>query len=518
MLQKPVLLCCLLLSSLLSLAQEKLSIENVKSVYIRNSGEIMDGEELKGYFTFYVSDKVDRKTNEYTLQILDKNLARVKDIKFEDDKSVQLLEASYNNSSILFLFYNREDKTFEFRAYGFDGKQKFTYTKEFDKRSKAYMEAVMGSRSDEGQNESLFSVNEEGFVTVFPVREKKYYSFEINFFATNKRKQWIYEAAEEQEDKFSNAVYLGCTDSIVVFEVMKQKTLVFSNGPHSWLLGLNIFTGKKVFELSTEGEEYKFYPMNISRIEGKSDFLLMGTYYDKKSRVMKDASLGLASWTMNSKGVISNKVYNSWAEDISKYVPVNKKGNVAKVGFIYFHKVFQTADGNFFAVGEGYKQEVSALGVGLRVLGSGNVSMLNVVTTDLLFFRFDPNFKVTDVKIYDKENNTCELPGGAEFLSPHVMALMAKAMGAFDYNFTTMDKDHTRFNVGYTDYTKKEEEGKGRYFYSIGYKDGETTSDKIPLNTKAKWCRVYPAKPGFVTILEYYKKEKRLEYRLEKLN
>lgn len=28
-------------------AQEKLQIENVRSTYIRNSGEIMDGEELK---------------------------------------------------------------------------------------------------------------------------------------------------------------------------------------------------------------------------------------------------------------------------------------------------------------------------------------------------------------------------------------------------------------------------------------------------------------------------------------
>ncbi|MBK7123624.1 MAG: hypothetical protein IPH68_12930 [Chitinophagaceae bacterium] len=72
-------------------AQGKLSIENVRSIYIRNSGEIMDGDELKGYFTFYVSDKVDSKTYEYTVQIMDNNLNKIKDIKFEDDKAVQIL-------------------------------------------------------------------------------------------------------------------------------------------------------------------------------------------------------------------------------------------------------------------------------------------------------------------------------------------------------------------------------------------------------------------------------------------
>ena len=114
----------LLIISTSSFAQGKLSIENVRSIYIRNSGEIMDGEELKGYFTFYVSDKVDRKTNEYTLQILDNNLNKVKDIVFEDDKNVQVLESSYNGNSIMFLFFNDKEKTLEYRAYGFDGKRK----------------------------------------------------------------------------------------------------------------------------------------------------------------------------------------------------------------------------------------------------------------------------------------------------------------------------------------------------------------------------------------------------------
>jgi hypothetical protein len=248
-----------LFSSKTIFAQGKLSIDNVRQVSIRNSGEIMDGEELKGYFTFYVSDKVDRKTNEYTVQILDNNLNKVKDIVFEDDKNVQVLESSYNGNSIMFLFFNDKEKTLEYRAYGFDGKIKSTYTKELTKRSRNLIEETYNTKSEEGSNEALFSVGDKGFTTVFPVKEGKYYSYEVNFFFTDQRKQWVYEAAEEQDDKWCSAVYLGASETTVLFEVVKQKRLL-TGQPHSWLLGLDIATGKKTFEISTEAEDYKFYP------------------------------------------------------------------------------------------------------------------------------------------------------------------------------------------------------------------------------------------------------------------
>ncbi|MBK8494507.1 MAG: hypothetical protein IPL50_05385 [Chitinophagaceae bacterium] len=499
-------------------AQGKLSIENVRSIYIRNSGEIMDGDELKGYFTFYVSDKVDSKTNEYTVQIMDNNLNKIKDIKFEDDKAVQILESSYNGQSIMFLFYNKREKTLEYRAYNFEGKMISTYTKELTNRSKMLLEQTYGQKSDEGQNEALFSVQDQGYVTVYPVKEGKYFTYEVNFFFTDRRKQWSFEAAEEQDDKWATAMFLGSTDSLVIFEVIKQKRLM-GGVPHSWLLGLNIYTGKKVFEVSTEAEDYKFYPMNISPIRGSSDFLLMGTYYEPDGKVMKDASLGLAAWVFNPQGKAVSKKYNSWDGDISKYIATDKKGRVADLGYVYFHKILQTADGNFFAIGEGYKKVASGLGIATAILnrGSGSVATAKLKITDLVTFKFNDKFEIKDAKIYDKNSNSQEMQSGAEYSSPHTMAVMAKAWGFFDYDFTQTNKEHTRFSVCYSDYVR-DKDFKGKTFNSITYNEGKMTTDKIELTSKAKWLRVFPAKTGSVMIMEYFKKDKRLEMRLEKLN
>lgn len=504
-----------------SFAQGKLSIENVKRVYIRNAGEIMDGEELKGYFTFYVSDKIDRKTNEYTVQIMDNNLNKIKDIVFEDDKNVEILESSYNDNSIMFLFFNDKEKTLEYRAYGFDGKQKSTYTKELSRRSRNLIEETYGSKSEEGSNEALFSVGDKGFTTVFPVKEGKYFSYEVNFFSTAQRKQWAYEAAEEQDDKWCSAIYLGATESTVLFEVVKQKRLL-TGQPHSWLLGLDINSGKKTFEISTEAEDYKFFPMNTSPIAGSTDILLLGTYYEPDGKVMKDASLGLAAWTINSAGKVVSKKYNSWENEIGKYLSTDKKGRVADVGYIYFHKVMQTSDGNFFAIGEGYKKVVSGLGVAANVLGAlgggrSNISNFKIKITDLITIQFNSKFDVKGAQIYDKNNNSIEMPAGSGYLSPHTMALIIKAYRAFDYDFTQTNKEHTRFSVGYHDY-ERSKEFKGQTFNSISYDGGKTTTDRIELTSKAKWLRVFPAKTGSIMIMEYFKKEKRLEFRLEKMN
>lgn len=47
----------------------------------------MENNQIKGYFFLYISDKIDKRTNEYTLQILDQNLNKVRDMKFEDSKN-----------------------------------------------------------------------------------------------------------------------------------------------------------------------------------------------------------------------------------------------------------------------------------------------------------------------------------------------------------------------------------------------------------------------------------------------
>lgn len=504
------------------LAAQKLNIENVYAAKLKNSGPIISNNEVKGYFLFYQSDKIDRHTNEYTLQILDENINKVKDIKFTDDKNTNLLEAAFNGSDIMFEFFNKTDGMLDFRVYGLDGKQKYSYSKELSKRSLKYMQQQKGLYGDDegADNSTLFGAEGKAFISLIPERDGGKYTYEVSGYKTDKKGQWTF--MPDDDGKYASAIYLGATDSVAVFEVVKKEGSL-SGRMQSWILGVNIANGKRLFEFETNSKDkYSFFPMNISQLKSDGNFALIGPYFDADARVLKDKSLGMGVWVMNNKGKLVGSRYSSWEGDLAKYLPVNDKGKIDEIGYMYIHKVVQTSDGKSFAIAEGYKQQVSALGTGMKVLGAlagstGGVSVIKMKITSLVLLQYDSTLKVINAKVYDKNNNNIEMPSGAEMMGPQTMALYAKSLGAFDYSFTEKSADMSTFEVGYTDYVR-EDGYKGGTFNTITYYDGKLTTDRINLKSSAKYVRVLPGKTGTVMIMEYYKKDKRLELRMEKIN
>lgn len=521
--KKQVTLALLIALSLLqqiSYGQSKLSIDNIKSVFLRNSGPIIAAEEIKGYFLFYQSDKIDKNTNEYTLQILDENVNKVKSIKFTDSKNINLIESSYNGSDIMFMFYDSDQKLLDYRTYGVDGKQKNSYQQPIDKKSKKYIDEVLQTNTEETQNKSIYGIGERGFITSIPLRDGKQYTYEVHFYQTDKKSQWTYNP--EDPERYAMPQFLGYSDSVVVFQVMKKNKMM-SNKMEAWLLGLYLHNGKKAFEFETNIEKYNFFPMNVASLRNTNNFMLMGPYYDKDDNVVKDKSLGLGVWVLNNQGKITNSKYNSWDGDISKHLKIDARGRVDDLGYIFFHRILQTNDGKIFAIGEGYKRVASALGIGLTALNAlghsynSNNSTTKIKVTDMVMLQFDNKFDVENAQIFDKNSNSIEMLG-ADFFSAQLLAYQIKYVyNGFDYAFSQTDKTHSTFVVGYTDYVRSKDY-KGLTFNSISYYNNNLTTDKINLKTSSSNMRILPAKTGSVMLLEYFKKDKRLDMHLEKVN
>jgi len=500
-------------------AQSKLSIDKVYSAYLRNSGTISAQGQIKGYFFLYQSDKIDRHTNEYTLQILDENLNKVRSIKFEDSKKLNLLESAFNGNTISFLFKNEDTKTLDMKIYDLDGKLKYTYSREFDRKTDDLMKQYETLHTDEGMNKNVFDMGEEGFVSVMPMRDGKQRTYEVDYFSSQTKKQWTYVPSDDAE-KYAFAEYLGCTDSLIILEVLK-KNHALSGNVTSHLVGINVVTKKKQFDLDYSGDNFKLMPSYVAPLEGTPNVLVIGPYYDKDDNLGKDFSKGLAVYEMTTTGKVVNKVYNTWAGDFGKYLATNRKGKIDEVGYLYIHKVIRTPDHKLFVVGEGYKRQANAAGIAVNTLmalggGRSNMGVTKIVVTDMVMMEFNDKYKVTGATIYDKANNTAEASTMSDYNSQHVIANYLKMIGAFDYDFTTGEADNSRFAVCYSDY-ERSHEYHGQTFNAIQYNGSKFTTDKIQLKSKASKLRVFPAKAGSVMILEYFKKDKRLDFRLEKL-
>jgi hypothetical protein len=178
-------------------AQEKLSIDKVYKMSLRNAGTIITDEQVKGYYYFFMSDKIDRKTNEYTLQLVDANLNKLKDIKFQDSKKIALLESSFNGTSIVFMFYDDDQNMLDYRLYNLEGKQISTYSKILDKRSEQYFRTIASQQDDEdSENQNVFDIKNKGFLSVIALRENKKYTYDVNFYSSDKKRTWTYNPIE----------------------------------------------------------------------------------------------------------------------------------------------------------------------------------------------------------------------------------------------------------------------------------------------------------------------------------
>jgi hypothetical protein len=507
------ILCALLLIT--GMRGQTLSIDNVQKAVLRSSDAIKEGSDVKGYYFFYVSDKIDRKTNQYTLRIVDNNLKVLKDITFEDSKDVSILESSFNGTDLIFLLYNQDAKTFEYQLYGADGKKKFSYTRQLTKKEKRYLEQTYLHLNDEDHTyKGLYPVDGLGFISNMPSREDKDYTFQIDFFSSGRQKQWSFTPTEGA--KRFEGDYLGTFDGVVYLEVLKF-TSMLDKTPTSSIVGLDLENGRQVFEKITDGK-YRFYPASMSVLNtGKA--YIYGEYFDVDGNIAKDKSRGFGFWGVDNKGNITSEKYCSWDLELGKFLKVTSKGKIDDFGYMYLHNIVQTSDGNIFAVGEGYKKVASALGIAATLLTrNSNVSTIKVKVTDMMLIKFDKDFNVKDAKIYEKNSNNVELPSGMEFVSAPLIGKMVKYYyDDFDYVYTQTNKESTSFSVCYRDFVRGKDY-KGGTFNSITYNEGKFTTDHVNTKSDAKWSYVLPARLGQVLIVDYYKKEKRLDAHLEKLN
>jgi hypothetical protein len=499
----------------LSVTAQKVSMENVLKPFKTNFGAIKEGTDVKGYYFFWASDKIDKNTYEWTLRITDVALKTLKEVKLQESKKTRILETSFNGSDLIMLFYDDDENTFDYQVYGADGKKKFNYTREISKKEERYLKATYLSVDDEEQTyRGLYPVEGKGFISNMPSREDKDYTFQIDYFSTEKRKNWTYIPAMDGKKFIGD--YLGTFNGVVYIEVLKFSSML-DGKPESSIVGLNGETGKQIFEKPTDGK-FRFYPATMSIMNDGKGYIY-GEYYDLNGNIAKDKSLGFAFWGVDDKGKILSEKYLSWDLELGKYLDVTSKGKIADFGYMFLHNMIQTSDGSIYAIGEGYKKVASALGIAAKILSrNSDISTIKIKVTDMILIKFDKDFNVKEAKIYDKNPNSVELQSGMEFVSTPLLGKLIKyTYGEFDYAYTQTNKDLSSFTVTYADYVRGKDY-KGSTFNAISYNEGKITTDRINTKSDASRSYVLPSTQGSVLLLDIYRKDKKIEGHIEKLN
>lgn len=491
------------------------TIDQVMQVELRNSGSISQGDEVKAYYMFYKEDKIDRKTNQYRLRIMDANLADVTNESIVGPNSLYLLGGTFNGAHLMLKFIDLKEEQYQFRFYDTNGKfvkQIESVATKIDVQATAYM-----VQNDELFENSVYPVGDKGFINIKINRDGKI-GHEIQYFAKDRGfLGWTYKSDPASKmNEFAD--FILADDKLILIQVVKKKTLLSGN-MDGFLVGIDAATGKKKFETPLHDATNSFFMLNGLADTKSGNYFLFGQFSELGDNSLKDNSLGFVGMQFDATGKAVNTTKVTWEKDVAQFLPVNYKGKIKDIGYVYFHKIVKSDDGRVYAIGEQYKKAISAGGVALNALSGGSgISNFKVVVQDMMVFEFSPEFKLEGVSVFEKGKTNVALPQGAGANGPHVLALYVKMYGGFDYCYTQVPTDNSRFTVCLTDWEKEKGE-KGRMtFKSISRSGDNYVTDKIDLVTEATSLRVLEAKPGYVLISEYHRKLKKVDLHLEKFN
>lgn len=484
----------------------------------RAFGTIINDKVINGYYSFNKVDKVDRKNNEYLLQIIDANLNNLGRKSIIDSKSVTLLESAYNGKNILMKFYDYKAKAVDYRVYNPAAELVYKKTRKLERRWEI-ANYSKNTGNAEITNNTVFAVKDKGFVEYNSKKEKKT-GYEIRFIPNDKGERGWTKGSKEDSKEHEGATFIGANNKLILSEVVKQKSMLSTKNITYHILAQDATTGKKVFQKELKDSRYELALLNAYlKEDGSNEIAVLGQFYAKGDNTVKDKSLGLFSFVYNIEGELLNKNFAKWATDVAEFVPTSLKGKMKDVGYVHFHEVVQTADGKIYAIGETYRRTVSALGILGAATGNGN-SVTKIVIEDIAMFEFSPEFKLQDVKFYEKSKSDINLDGVGDFTRLSYVAKLIEAQGFFDYEFTQRTKANDEFTVGYVDFQRNKGAKNELVFGAISLVDGESSVDKITLSKGIfeRNTRVLPAKPGYVVLINYNRKEKTTTWTLEKIN
>lgn len=521
------LILCSVLMVVVGLAQaQNISKTGIVRMRLKSSGPIMSNEQVKGYYFFYNLEKVDKKNSNYMLSVYDENLREINSVNIVRANNFALVDGAYNGDVFAFLFYDLKNRSTELIAYDNTLKPVGSVIKPVTGKTTQMIYTSVANGTDAGRA-FLVPVDHRGFM-YYGVQDKKNW-FVIDFYDNVLAKKWTKTVTQSSfdlelaSDGFQTDKYVG--------SLITQKKSPQSKDLEMDLLVQNVEDGSVLFQVPMEAGPHSISFSDVFFDEAKQNFVVFGDYYDKKDKELKAHSLGFIYLTLDMNGKVIGEKRNSWAEDFSRVTPMNEKGKFEGSNTnVLVHDIIHTSDGQIFVVGEQYKKAASGAGIASQILnvaaaaatgyyGGSNTSTTQLNIYNLVIFQFNPDYSIKKVHIFEKDKNVVLLPAGATYSSSKMLSYYAKAVGGFDFVFSQKSADQSTFSVAYINYDREKGSPASNLLGMIVYTPEKVFSvDKMKLNRKSTEYFVYRAKEGYVLITEYFKKEKRVDSRLEKIN
>ncbi|MBF9142639.1 DUF6770 family protein [Hymenobacter properus] len=503
------------------------TLDGVASVRRSAIEPVYAGNEVKGYVMYSRGDKADKKNDNFLLDFYDQDLTKVSSITMQKPAGKYfLLRNAFNGSAFAMYYYNMKDKTLEIETY--DTGLKKIATKAIGDLNKAdlYMTyQAFGTQgiegTDTGQNMTLFPVPNYGFVrNSFEGMGANgtMKGFNLQMYDDKLTPRW--RLSTDPKSKFVESVNLTQAVDKYILATIQRRTSTASKKIDAYIVALEVTTGKKLFDLPVENSATEQLSLTSFTFDPlKREFIAMGEFYKLNDKPFVNKSQGFFIKRYSEDGKLLGVKNYGWHNEVAAALPAEARQSLED-GFVnYTQSVVRGSNGKTYIVAEQYKVVGDGLGIALSLLGSSTASFAKGQVANLLVFALDPNDKLTDVKFYAKDASKVVIPQYESLSGTGMLGSYFKRSGQFDYQFIQKNDANSQFNVVYINYDKEKGEATKKIIGNVAFGDnGQFKLDKIDGTSNATTSFLYPAKPGYVMLVDYLKKEKKMGMKLVKLN
>ena len=512
------------LMSVLTVNAQDASVENVLNLRTaKHSGQIIENNKLVGYFIFYTKEKIDKDNTAYEIEMFDDNYNPSSKFEIVRPKNSYLVEMVYNGSVFMLHFY--DPKTgYEFVTFDRNGDMKGSNAISKDAVSKWDLNKVLMNLQSSTENVSIYPNGTNGFIRSTFTNYKKV-GYEIVAYDNEANEVWSYKSNEASE-MLEMVEINDISANYLTATVTKKKNLT-TREMSNYLLLLNLSDGSQITEISMGDDATGLRSVLKSFLnESKKNISIVGEYYNPNDDIVKDKSQGLYMQEISLSGEDLGITNYAWKGDIDQFASLTDgDGNDNRPFYAFFHDVVVSKNGHIFLIGEQFLKQVSAGGIAMKVAANAmgattNASAFEMLLGDMIVVEFDAEKTLVDFKTVEKKKTKIILPAGMGIYGSTTLGYYIKSIGAFDYAFTSRNKEKDIYDVIYIDGNRREDDQSEKSDLMVGVisiKGGAVTENRIPIFCESKNWWIQPGKPGYISVSEYFRKEKKINMRLEKL-
>lgn len=448
---------------------QQVQIDGVRAKEFRSVNPIRDRSAgvNKGYYTFYVNEKVGKGMVDFALELYDLELNVIKKTNVQVTARSVMSGAEFNGEDFLFLFNDIAKKTNTYITIDDQGN---IIRKKVEPVKKI---ASVGSA------DVYPAWDGSGFYITQMVKEKKW-GFEVTKLDRNLKTLWT---KTETVDKGMTSVASAQSGPGKMIVLATRVPSLTSKKLEGFIIAFNDANGAKEYEFPLYNGTQTNLPSSFL-VEPDGTVATAGMYYDGQ-KVTGDNSDGIFFLKLDDSGKQISYTSLDWDQGISEALKATKrKFAIGSKPKVLFHEITKTKDGHYQVISETFRKALGAVGALSLVSGASASDIpLRLTVMDYIIFNYDNDGTPLDINKIEKPYKSVEVAGGM-VMDGMRLAHILKQYKMFTYEFKTVLPSGKQAIV----YTNFEDAGLGTGKPYVGVStidEGmETETQKMPLAKK----------------------------------